>query len=717
MDEKVESYRLSLNKDVKQYSIDNHKSFSDAFMEIAVGKLESYGIIQDPNIYQFSGSWEHNKAMAISGYYYDNTDNSLSLFLSDYSDDEGDTTINTEQVNKLLYKMWHFLEACIDDTLCDYTDNEEIVRIGRNMRANILKSYTDSDIDRIKFFILTNRYSNTKKKTTSLKENPSIKKDISYQIWGVERFYSNDSGGKEREPLLIDFRTECGLEHGIPFLKANVSGRDEYESYLCIIPGKTLAMIYHKYGSVLLEQNVRAYLGSRSKINKGILKTIKLEPSKFFIYNNGISVTGHSVQFESDENNNQYISQIFDMQIINGGQTTASLYTAYMNDRASLDDIYVQMKLTVIKHDEDYDDLVGNISRYSNSQTTVKASDFFSAHPFHRKLEQLSKSTPSPNPKGYSMDTYWYYERTRGKYNQETYKDTESAKKKFMDSHPKKQVIKKEELAKYYVTMQQKPYIVAKGAAKCMADFAPYADELFSSDKDNSKINKEFFKRCVCYAIIFRQTDDMVYHAPWYTVNGFKNVIVPYAISKVVFSIPKGYELDYDLIWKHQSLYPSLREELRKAAEMAHDFFSNVPNGGIVTEYGKKEEAWQSFASEDLALSQDFKNDLVNSDFMKSKEKSSQKDDKETTLVQRINQIISLGKDYWLELEDEGKKRRLLTGSDMDLLEMAAYINVPSRYNKRIPTDRQFKAIWRIKERLEEAGVIVVPRSVTSKDN
>src|SRR5690606_12812258 len=146
--------------------------------------------------------------------------------------------------------------------------------------------------------------------------------------------------------------------------------------YLSILPGKLLSDIYWEYGSRLLEGNVRAFLSAKWKVNKGIRNTIKKEPSKFFTYNNGIACTAKNLTFSDD---GKSIIKIEDLQIINGGQTTASLTTAWKVDKASLETIYVPMKLTIVKSDE-YDEMIQNISKYANSQNKVTDADLFSNH-------------------------------------------------------------------------------------------------------------------------------------------------------------------------------------------------------------------------------------------------------------------------------------------------------------------------------------------------
>ena len=105
------------------------------------------------------------------------------------------------------------------------------------------------------------------------------------------------------------------------------SETNDYKAYLCNIPGIVLATLYNKYGGRLLEGNVRSFLQVRGKVNKGIRATILNEPDKFFAYNNGIAATAYDVKRETIDGM-QYITEISSLQIVNGGQTTASLATA-----------------------------------------------------------------------------------------------------------------------------------------------------------------------------------------------------------------------------------------------------------------------------------------------------------------------------------------------------------------------------------------------------
>ena len=92
------------------------------------------------------------------------------------------------------------------------------------------------------------------------------------------------------------------------------------------MPGETLAKIYEKFGNRLLEKNVRVFLQARKKsVNDGIKTTIENEPGMFFCYNNGLTATACNIK-KSLTNHGIAIDIIDDFQVVNGGQTTASIF-------------------------------------------------------------------------------------------------------------------------------------------------------------------------------------------------------------------------------------------------------------------------------------------------------------------------------------------------------------------------------------------------------
>ena len=232
-----------------------------------------------------------------------------------------------------------------------------------------------------------------------------------------------------------------------------------------------LANIYLAHGTQVLEGNVRAFLSVRGKVNRGIRKTILSEPEKFFLLNNGITVTSSGIETEIRAEG-LLIKEINDLQIVNGGQTTASLANAIVKDKVDLSNVQVMMKLSVLSSHEVAVKLVPEISRASNSQNKVDEADFFSNHPFHIKIEELSKKILAPAVDGNQYQTAWFYERARGQYTVAQMKLTVGQAKSFQLKNPKQQVINKTDLAKYMMTYDGYPHESSKGAQSVMRKFS-----------------------------------------------------------------------------------------------------------------------------------------------------------------------------------------------------------------------------------------------------
>ena len=176
-----------------------------------------------------------------------------------------------------------------------------------------------------------------------------------------------------------------------------------------IFSGDTLYELYEAYGPRILEYNVRAFLQTRGKVNRGIRETIRDHPGHFMAYNNGISVTADEVR-TSTLNGGTTITGFKGLQIVNGGQTTASIHRARKRDRFDLSRVQVPAKVTRLPP-ENVEKMVPRISRFANTQNVIQEADFSSNEPFHIAIERLSQRTWAPGER-----TRWFYERSRGQY-------------------------------------------------------------------------------------------------------------------------------------------------------------------------------------------------------------------------------------------------------------------------------------------------------------
>ena len=481
-----------------------------------------------------------------------------------------------------------------------------------------------------------------------------------------------------------------------------------YDAYLGIVPGEFLAKIYYEYGSRLLQGNVRAFLSFRGNVNKGIRSTIMKQPENFFTYNNGIAIVARSVNFSSDGSKITYFK---DLQIINGGQTTAALASAIIKNEApkGMDNLFVPMKLTVLNVNDDmseeqiqnYNELTKTISECANSQNAVKPADFFSNHPFHVKMEQLSRKVMAPPVGGNPYQTVWFYERYRGKWEQEQMKLNAHRRDLFKQKNPKDQLITKEKLAKCYNAILMHPDQVCKSSSDNFKVFAPYIDDVYEADRDS--INDEFFKKCVCSIIIFDKLDKLISKEEWYPKGGNKAQITPYTISKLMTLLPKGTDLDWVSIWNKQSLYSALATELLRLAYFTHCYLEKKANGGLVRSLSRLVSTWSDFKEVEFRLSDDFIHSLISKEETKANEKAAKRVHKFNSKIDDSVEIFKLGASYWMNVYQALTEEEILSYGDCNFIRsIAICIDRGS-----LPSPAQCNRLLKIVEKAEDKGYIM----------
>ena len=419
--------------------------------------------------------------------------------------------------------------------------------------------------------------------------------DVSFTIWDLDRLYRCMSSGKARVTIEVDLKND--YHETIPCIENCTS--EKYKVYLAIISGDLLYRIYEEHGPRLLERNVRSFLQVKGGVNKGIRDTLRDEPEMFLAYNNGISVTAESVDIVRDENGKPSISKIRDMQIVNGGQTTASIYNAKKDKKinADLDKVYVQMKLSVIEHPEDMDEIVPRISAFANTQNKIQMADFSANDPFHRKIEELSRTIWAPAVGG-QKPVNWFYERARGQYTDMLSKESTTLRKKaFKESHP---LFTKTDLAKYENTWDQLPYYVSEGAQK---NFKRYMVRL--GDRGKFLPDASYYQRLIAKAILFRRAEKLIQQQQY---GGYRANIVTYTLAWI--SNKTAQRVDLDRIWKEQELTPALDETIVEVSKAVREVITNPPGGANVGEWCKKEKCWDAVQNLDISLSDQFVSEL-----------------------------------------------------------------------------------------------------------
>lgn len=676
------------------------------FISKALDLLEEIGDVSDPMPMSIEMKGRRGRIMAFDAYAYDEADGALIMIASDFINEIDNTpTLTNTRIDELFMHMRNFIEESVEGDVSAYCDDSDLaINIAKEIKTKVGKSMLTTEILRFKFIILSNAVLSRQVKNISREE--FLERPVELNIWTIERFHQTYSTNSSE---IIEIETKDFGCDGIQYLKADIGEETNYDAYLGIVPGEFLANIYCKYGSKLLQGNIRAFLSVRGKVNKGIRETIIKNPENFFTYNNGIAVVARTIGFSEDKSKIIYLK---DPQIINGGQTTASLANAKIKKEVKdggMNNLFVPMKLTVLNVDDDmseedidrYNSITKTISQCANSQNAVSEADFFSNHPFHVLMEQLSRKKMAPPVNGNPYQTIWFYERSRGKWEQEQMQLSPAARAKFCEKHPKNQVIKKEKLAKCLNAFAMNPHEVCQSSAINFSHFAKTINNLYETSKES--INEVFFSRCVCSVIIFDSIDRRINKADWYPTGGNKAQIIPYAIAKLMSMIPKDMDLDWKLIWQKQEMYPALEKELMNLAHIVHEFFEKEAQGGLVRSLARRADTWNKCKNLPLSLSEEFKSTLIPKYEMKQEEATAKKERKFSQGIDISVEVFKLGAEYWKKVYNDLSKENILSYGDV------AFIGSIAEYIKRnsLPSAAQCKRLIKIVEKAEDKGYIM----------
>ncbi|MFZ2410121.1 MAG: AIPR family protein [Candidatus Methanoperedens sp.] len=398
-----------------------------------------------------------------------------------------------------------------------------------------------------------------------------------------------------------------------------------------------------KYGPSL---NMNLFKQVRGNINKGIRKTIIDEPHMFLAYNNGLSATADKVEI-IPSNGGYGIKWARDFQIVNGGQTTASIYHAYRKDKADVSNIYVQVKLSVLKDATKIDSFVPKISLYANSQNKVSVADFSANNPFHIKLEELSRTVWAPAPPGMQLQTRWYYERARGQYLDEKGREGTTARKNaFEITNPKTQKFTKTDLAKFENTWNQLPYIVSRGAEKNFMEFM-----VILKERGEFQPDRTYYEHLIAKAILFRHAEKLVQKQQY---GGYRANIVTYTIALI--SHKTAQQLDLDRIWKEQSISPVLMDTITRVSEVVHRHITNPPGGRNITEWCKKEQCWKDLLALDIKMPDELENELTRTDGKERARVDKGIDSPDSEDHEKILEVMKVQVETWFKIAHWAKE-------------------------------------------------------------
>ena len=657
------------NKELQKFYIDLQEEINSSliseeegtnpeqiFTELALsylseaGETENYRVCFDEKISK--RGVEHK----INGYsLYENYE-TLDLFVTIYNGDSTIQSIQKGDANKTIERAVKFFRNAIyKDYVNEIEESSEIFDLAQTL-ANVpeVKEY----LTRVNIFLLTNG---------EVKSDVKISDTIAgytifYRIIDIN--YLFNLSDKSRVPIEIDFEQDG---YKVPCI-VNEIENTEYQSWLAIIPGIALADIYEQYGARLLEQNVRSFLQFTGKINKGIRNTILKEPHMFMAFNNGIAATAEEITITDLPNNQgKTIAKVKDFQIVNGGQTTASIYHTWKKDKVDISNVFVPVKLTIVKNRDNFSEIVGRIAEYANTQNKVSASDLSSNKENHVIIEKLSRTIWAPPIHGETIQTRWFYERSRGQYKNERVRFgiTPSKRKQFDKQNPRSQMFTKESLAKFINSYKEVyngkklvigPHVVVRGSQKNYAQFLNY--------NFNFKPDNIWFEDAIAKAILFSSAEK-IYGVKPNAIGDMRYITVPYSIAWLGYRL--NYKLDLYKIWKNQSLSENLKSKLYEVMSKVEEYIKTNAPGSLYGEWAKKEECWNAIKNESFEINlENLKSDLEDESIEKRK-KLSEDETQKVEIEASLNRLKSIHPKTWKKIEEWGRETKNLTQYQCDM--------------------------------------------------
>lgn len=648
MERALQNYISELKSNVASlvYSEGEGASFEDKFTEYCIEVLESIGKSEGARVL----SYIHPNSQGgidwkINGYclkdQYKNESNrtyfeTLDLFITYYKNENYEYNIQKDEYTKSINQIKRFINAAMKRHI-DYIDkshtelNELIKIIGKQ----------EKDFDRINVYYLINGFSNHDKEKIVINDI-----DVFIHTWDISRLFKINETNSVHEPIEIDF--DKFTEGGKALQCLKVPTIDElYDCYLAIVPGEILAELYKEYSNELLESNVRAFLGQAGRYNKGIRDTIREKPHMFLPYNNGITATAESVETIFIDNQ-LVIKKMNDFQIVNGGQTTASLYhTQKKYKDTDLSKIFVQMKLTVIKDKEKKNVEVPNISRYANSQNKVTELDLSSNNPYFIQIENLSRKKYVVNPDNKNQSFLWFFERANGQYRETLNKQTPSQQKKFKEQNPLHLKFVKSDIAKFINLWELEPHYVSQGSQKNFVHFTKKIKELVNKNKlpgDN------FYKKLIANAILFRSVDKRFGRKNVDAIGdtNLKSFTVAYTIS--LFHYLTNNRLNLWKIYEDQKIDNLLQVHLRKLLIFVYNHLTEEAKNSLISEYAKRETSWIKLKEIEYS---DNLEDILDNYLISIEERDNRENEKEINTnnledsIFLISEIYKLGLKFW----------------------------------------------------------------------
>ena len=551
----------------------------EAFTESVLERLTEHNEVNDWNLcYYEARNQGQRPAAKINAWSLSADGATLDLFTTLYHGEGKAVAVTRAEAEQQFKLARGFLRRALGKIYEELDESHDAFQVARS-----IYEATES-LTTVRLFVLTDGV--VRSFEIDEEQLPGI--ELRYVLWDLEKLSRLQVG--TREIISLDFMKDYG--GAVPCI-ATGDATGEYRTFLAFFAAPMLAKIYGEHGQRLLERNVRAFLQAKGKVNKGLQETLREQPHRFLAYNNGLCCTAAEVDVDSDKSGHVRLRRVRDFQIVNGGQTTASIYHAFKKEKTDVSKVVVQVKLTVLTDPTKVVEIVPLISKFANSQNKVNTADFSANDAFHQNLEKLSRTMWAPATGGLAMGTRWYYERARGSYmDDKSRAGTPAQRRKWEEQHPPSQKFTKTDVAKFESTWNQLPHNVSLGAEKNFTEWT------LRRQNEGVEASQEYFERLVAKAILFRTTEKIVSAQNF---GGYRANIVTYTLAWL--SLDKGQWIDLKKIWQRQAIGEPLAKAIEVICHKAHEAIENPERTKQnVTEWCKQEECWLRFRDVKISL-------------------------------------------------------------------------------------------------------------------
>lgn len=680
-DDALNEFHQELVAEVEEGLTTEEPFSANVFTRMVLERLEEAG--------QFDGTFPlyqegpiRNTSYRIDGYTYDEERARLDLFTTIYSGDLPSSKLPAAEVTRALERALRFASACVDGLASQLepsnTDASDLARLIEDEAKNL---------SAIRVVLLTDGAVGNITPPAEWREKP-----VEFEAYDIVRLFRVLGEGETRSDISVDLVALAGK--GLPCLHVPAQN-DDYDAYLAVLPGEVLSLVYERYGVRLLELNVRAFLGlqGRKSVNAELRRTISEQPSMFLAFNNGIVATVDDLDVGQNATGGMEIRSLKGLQIVNGGQTTASLHRARRKDSLNLEHVAVPVKIIKVGG-ADLSEMVSSISRAANRQNTVQLADFSANDPFHQQIETLANTTWLDDGKG-----RWFYERARGSYlaaeQKAAYKVSDT--KMFRQQTPKQRRLSKLDVARYLSAWESLPDKVCLGGQK---NFQIFMQRL--KDSPIAEPDQNWFKRLIAIAVLYRAAEKKIKSMKF---PAYGSQITAYVVAGI--SHRSGGRVDFGRLWSKQAISPELEQIIADWAPKLDAVMRESACQRNPSEWYKKADCWKDIQDKLPELADPLPPELSYSTANGSTGTSSPMIPKGTHTVadyDRIARCMEIPAAVWLEVAELGQQTNTIHWTVAGICRTIA--GYAAGGWKRKPTAKQAKPALEAVIAVERAGLV-----------